>query len=325
MSTRKSYLYQKLAIYLSMLLLALPVILINNSPPISAEGSEQQKAGHPGGVTAAVVNPTLEAAAMQNLYLPLLLRSPAASTPANCNPTGGSGGLAPGTYDTTVAGLNAIVVVGKGYNPQQPTFLAFTIHGDGGQMNTVRKPNNPLNKVVNEHGWILVAPEAPNGNSWWRDWVGDHNEKLAAVFDSMFANYNVCRDIILGTSGSGGSEFWTSDFFPAKGGDYPAHTLVACGGNDGHDSTSRNQILALGKNPVVVARSSFYYVYGSTDNLVPLIEESITLYTRAGFNVSVEKIAGAGHCNQWEDQGFTTWHERAAAHWEQLAGQLSKN
>jgi hypothetical protein len=324
MSRRKSLLYQKLAVYISMVLLALPVILINSSPAIFAEGFRQQEAGHPGGDTAAI-SPTLEPAATWNLYLPLVVHSPAAPIPADCNPTGGSGGLAPGAYDTTVAGLRATVVVGKGYNPQQPTFLTFTIHGDGGQIDSYRKPGNPLNQVVNEHGWILVAPQAPNGKSWWRDWVGDHNEKLAAVFDSMFANYNVCRDIIFGTSGSGGSEYWTSQFFPSKGGDYPTHTLVACGGNDGHSSATRNQILALGKNPVVVARSSFYYVYGSTDSLVPLIEQSIDLYTKAGFNVSVEKITGAGHCNDWKDQGFTTWHEHAAAHWEQLAEQLSKN
>jgi hypothetical protein len=247
------------------------------------------------------------------------------AVPPGCNPTGGSGGLAVGTHKTTVAGLNAIVVVGQGYNPQTPTVLGFLIHGDGGVYDAIQSSSSPLNKVANEHGWIVVSPQSPNGQTWWNNWNGDHNKKFADVLDAMFAKYNLCRKIIFGLTGSGGSEFWTAYFFPEKGGKYPAHTLVACGGNDGHDSTSRNQIIALGDRPGIVGRSSFYYVYGSQDSLVPPIEESINFYRDAGFNVSVEKIEGAGHCNQWSAQGLTGWHERGATYWENKAAELGVN
>jgi hypothetical protein len=242
--------------------------------------------------------------------------------PAGCTPTGGAGGLAPGRYLTTVAGLNAAVVVPPGYNPARPTYLGFFIHGDGAVYDGFVKASNPVTQFVTARNWILVSPLSPNGQSWWANRVGDHNLALARVFDEMFARYNVCRNVVFGATGSGGSEFWTSYFFPAKGGTYPAHTVVACGGNDGHDSLSRQQILTLGRNPNVVARSTFDFVYGTADRLVPGILQAIELYSRAGFDVPVEAIPQGGHCNKWKAEGRPTFHEQIRIHWGRMADEL---
>lgn len=253
-----------------------------------------------------------QSAQQYSAYLPIVSRADP------CNPTRGSGGLGPGIYDTTVAGLNAIVVVGDGYHPQQPAYLGFHIHGDGGDYDKFRKADNPVTKFVREHGWVLVSVQSPNGKSWWQNWIGDHNQKLANAFDEMFARYNLCRDIVFGSSGSGGSEYWTSYFFPEKGDVYPAHTVVSCGGS----SAARQRIAELGKMPHVVARSTFYFVYGTEDYLVPSIERSIAAYTNAGFNVPVERLVGAGHCNKWRDQGFPTQSDQIVAKWAVMASRF---
>jgi hypothetical protein len=220
-----------------------------------------------------------------------------------------------------VAGLLAIVVVGRGYKASTPTYLGFNLHGDGGAYEMIQRSNNPLNELANERGWILVSPLAPNGKSWWSDPAGDHKQALAKVFEEMFAKYNLCRGIVFGTTGSGGSEFWTSQFFPTKGAQYPAHVIVACGGSGG----SSSKINALGKNSNVVARSRFYYVYGTEDGLAPTIRRSIETYSNAGFFVKVKVLEGAGHCNKWRQQNLPTWHDWAATYWTELASLLRIN
>lgn len=240
-----------------------------------------------------------------------------------CNPTGGTGGLAPGRYGTTVAGLNATVVVGQGYDPQVPTYLGFFVHGDNGVWTKYQTPSNPVTRFVDQQSWIFVAPQSPNdGKSWWTNWEGDHNEAFAAVLDEMFARYNVCRNVVFGSSGSGGSEYWTRLFFPEKGGNYPAHTVIGCGGNDGVYTAVNNQIIALGRDPNVVTRSTFEYVYGTEDRLYDTIQRSIAIYTRAGFHVIVDELEGAGHCNQWTSQGLPDLSTQIAAHWEKRAKAL---
>jgi len=255
------------------------------------------------------------------IYFPIIVAGP--SDASNCNPTGGSRGLAPGRYRTTVAGLNATVVVGQGYDPRTPTYLAFFLHGDNGSWTKFLSTSNPVTKFVNQQGWIFVAAQSPNdGESWWTHWSGDHNQAFSRVLDEMFAKYNVCRDMVFGSSGSGGSEFWTSHFFPAKGAEYPAHTVIGCGGNDGYSRTSRQQVSALGRDPDVVRKSTFEYVYGTEDYLYRLVRESITLYTNAGFNVYVHEMAGAGHCNEWPADGFPDLSTQIATYWAKRAAAL---
>lgn len=256
-------------------------------------------------------------------YLPLLEIDNSVQADATCNPTGGSGGLAPGRHNTTVAGLNAVVVVGPKYKSSTPTYLAFLLHGDGGDYRTqFLKSSNEITQLVEARNWVFVIPQSPNGgDAWWTNMNGDHVAKFAKVLDAMFAKYNVCRNVVFGAGGSGGAEFWTSQFFPNKGGTYPAHTVVACGGNDGN-STARQKIKTLGQNSTVVSRSSFYYVYGTKDRLVPGILESISVYRNAGFRVYVDKLEGAGHCNVWKSQGFPGWYAQVATKWGILAGKV---
>ena len=140
-------------------------------------------------------------------------------------------------------------------------------------------------------------------------------QAFANVLDKMFAQYNVCRNIVFGTTGSGGSEFWTSQFFPAKGSQYPAHTVIACGGSGG----PRDKITSLGRIAELVNRSTFYYVYGTKDNLAGGIQSSIQSYSSAGFDVRVKKLEGAGHCNKWQDQNLPSWPDWTVTFWTSMA------
>ncbi len=330
----------KMAHRLLVLLLACTFLVGVNQPAIYASLTADQRAGagqvEPVNSLKVSASPpsalVLAATATPKVrtYLPFVIKTksssptptPTSSSGTSCNPTRGSGGLAPGLYQTTVAGLNATVVVGNGYNSKTPTYLAFYAHGDNGNVDLAqfRSTSNDVVKFVTQRGWIFVAPQSPNGGeSWWTNWNGDHNAAFAKVLDAMFAKYNVCRNIVFGASGSGGSEFWTAYFFPEKGGTYPAHMVIGCGGNRGHDTTARQQIVTLGKNPTVVARSSFEYVYGTDDSLYPLIIRSIAAYTSAGFHVDTAELQGAGHCNQWLNEGLPRLSQQIATRWTRLA------
>ena len=67
---------------------------------------------------------------------------------------------------------------------------------------------------------------------------------------------------------------------------------------------------SLATRPEVVARSRFDFLYGTADRLVPGILQSIDLDTRAGFEVIVDAMPGAGHCNKWKAEGRPTFHEQ---------------
>ena len=83
-------------------------------------------------------------------------------------------------------------------------------------------------------------------------------------------------------------------------------------------------IIDLGQNLDVVARSTFEYVYGTEDTLYEsgLIQKSIAIYTQAGFNVYTTELEGAGHCNEWTDEGFPDTSTQIADHWEKRARAL---
>ena len=76
-----------------------------------------------------------------------------------CNPTGGSGGLGAGTHDTTIAGQPATVIVGAGYTPAKPTYLALYLHGDEGGYNFHTSSFNEINQFINNNNWVYVAPQ----------------------------------------------------------------------------------------------------------------------------------------------------------------------
>ncbi len=307
-----------------------------DGPPIQNERSFME--GTPG--AAAYAAPLIQVTPAYTVNLPIVIKQPPPTStptptltptstvevtpnPSVCNPSNGSGGLSSGNHITTVAGLKASVVVSDNYDPQKPTYLSFHIHGDGGVWRTFgEKPNHSVTQFVNEQGWILVVPESPNGgDSWWRDENGDHRQAFADVLAEMFSRYNLCQNTIIGSSGSGGSEFWTRMFFPRYGQDYPTHILIGCGGNDANGE-DRQRVMQLGSDPDIVSRTTLHFLYGSEDYLLPLIEDSIDMYQEAGFNVIVDKLEGAGHCNEWSDGGFPKFREQTVLKWDQFANTL---
>ena len=236
---------------------------------------------------------------------------------SSCNPSNGRGGLKPGSYVRNVAGLQAGIIVGKGYNPNKPTYLAFYLPGDDGNEWKAfgSQPNGPIAKFIDDQNWIFVAPKHPNGRSWWQNWNGNHVTKFTRVLDEMFNKYNLCRNVIFGSGGSGGSEFFTRQFFPVKGGKYPSHNVILCGGND----PSLSQLKNLAKNSNVVKRSEFHFVYGTADRLTPLIRDAISVYKKAGFKVTTKVYSNKGHCNKWKSQGLPTIKDQLVSNWKRMA------
>lgn len=245
------------------------------------------------------------------IYLPLVIHQPPIS--AGCNPSNGSGGLKPGIHETTVAGLNAVVIVGDEYNLQQPTYLAFYLHGDEGNYLRFKSASNRTTKFVKQNGWVFVAPQSPNnGDSWWSNWQGDHNQALAQVFKEMFTKYNLCHGAIFGSSLSGGSTYYVRNFFPNKGGEYPAYTTLICGGvMPGKED--RPKVVTLGQDPAVVERSSFEFVYGSEDFLYENIQKVSAFYKEAGFEVTKNELPGVDHClPDFDSHIIDHWTQRMA-------------
>lgn len=270
--------------------------------------------------TAVAAPPPVQGAASTTVFLPIITRNP--RVPTGCNPTDGSGGLAPGTYSTTVAGLNSTVIVGQGYNPAETTYLSFYIHGNDGDIDRFKSSSNQVNKLVNKYGWIFVAPHSPQGNSWSSPWDESLNQAFADALDEMFARYNVCRRIVIGSTVSGGSIFWTRNFFPLRGTDYQAHTSILCGALK-VPKASRPLLTQLSQDPNIVANSTFDYIYGTNDYLEPDIQLSITEYTAAGFNVQELVIQNAGHCNEWLGNGLPNTSQRIADDWEDRIQELN--
>jgi hypothetical protein len=240
------------------------------------------------------------------LFLPAIQASRLPDEPytLRCNPSGGTGGLPPGVHLTQVAGLEALVIVGRGYDPSRPTFLSFYLHGDGGNYRTPE--HGPVRQFVEEQGWVLVSPLRPSPfivrppggapHRWNPDGVLN-SERLAAVFEEMFAHYNLCRDVLLGSGASGGSVFWDQYFFPLKGDVYPAFFSFTCGGIDPSGPWYRGQMLERVRSyDAIKARSRFHYRIGTADFLFGPAQAGAAAHTNAGFDTIFEPLEGVGHC-----------------------------
>ncbi|MBX2999213.1 MAG: hypothetical protein KF893_11935 [Caldilineaceae bacterium] len=240
------------------------------------------------------------------IFLPAIQSSspPPAPYTLTCNPSGGSGGLLIGAHITQVAGLQALVVVGNGYDPARPTFLSFYLHGDGGDYRA--HEGGPVREIVDQQGWIFVAPLAPSPyiireplpfpNRWNPDGILK-SELLAAVFEEMFARYNLCRDLLLGSGASGGPVFWDQFFFPLKGDVYPAFFSYTCGGADPSGPWYRGQMLERVRSyDALKARSRFHYRIGTEDFLFGPAQAGATAHANAGFDTIFEPLEGVGHC-----------------------------
>ena len=314
--------YQKWLNILMILGGVLLVLFVNGTiisarvEPQTSRSSKQVSVNHISKTEAAPVVaaalPSLQQTAGITLYLPIVIGTPPVT--AGCNPTQGSGGLGPGTYITTVAGLNATVIVGKNYDPNKTTYLSFYLHGNDGSYTHFQSSNNQVNKFVNEHNWVFFAAQSPKGSSWSSNWDESVNEAFANALDEMFAKYNVCRGIVIGSAVSGGSIFWTGYFFPYRGGTHQAHVSLLCGALRGRKDAP-DKVNQLGQDPGIVARSTFDYIYGTEDYLYDNIQTSIGIYTNAGFNVDQLVIQGAGHCDQWFQVGLPNTSQRIVNDW----------
>lgn len=270
------------------------------SLPVATPAVEPLRPAQPPQLASGLASPNL--LITYTLYLPAVL-APAEAPPGEgelgCNPSGGSGGLAAGTItEVTVGGLLSSVVVGDGYDPARPTHLVFFLHGDEGNYSQFQKSTHKVTTLVKERGWVLVAPRAHLSDegkySWWQS-PEENTASLTAVFEEMFARYNLCQETILAGTLSGGSIFWPRFYFPEKGGVYPAHLILFCGGMWPR-TDDRDKVTALGQNPDIVSRSSFKFRYGSDDYLYDRIQDAMTFYSDAGFAVSKQQENGVGHC-----------------------------
>lgn len=242
------------------------------------------------------------------IFLPAIQQSipPPAPYTLRCNPSGGSGGLSPGAHFTQVAGLEALVVVGSNYDPGRPTFLSFYLHGDSADDYSANE-HGPVRQLVDEQGWIFIAPLAPSPyivrppvrySHIWHVNSELNTERLAAVFDEMFARYNLCQDVLLGSGASGGSYFWDQYFFPYKGDVYPAYFSMNCGGGytafDGH--YLGKMLNRINGYDAIKLRSRFHYRIGTEDFLYAKAQAGANSHSAAGFDTIFEPLEGVKHC-----------------------------
>lgn len=231
--------------------------------------------------------------------------------PFSTGPSGGSGGLSPGTHTVTLAGQPAIIVVGTNYNPAKPTYLGYYLHGDNGGYQGGISPSSPLKQLIDRIGMVYVAPQAPQaevtpslpgGYFPWGGGTRNSKQKNAsqirAVIDHMFSHYNVHRDRVLGAGASGGSFFHDDTFLPQNGNSYPSFFLMTCGASGIDESrTSHEFALNVSQNPTAVAHSEMSYVIGIQDFLYDEALVSASTYTNLGFSVYEKHLPGVGHCD----------------------------
>ncbi|MFK7805743.1 MAG: hypothetical protein AB8G95_29200 [Anaerolineae bacterium] len=234
-----------------------------------------------------------------------------------CNPSNGSGGLAPGTYaDTTIAGQPAIVVVSENYDPATPTFLAFYLHGDGGGYNFYSQDGRPLNNLIRDNGWIFVSPQSfvdsdSGVTRWWGGGVSSNAtgnagieanaQLLEDVIEDMYSKYNLCQNVLLGHSASGGSWFYDGYFVPTRGDRYPAFMNIACGSSGITNSWAGfpfySNLLTFNDNASIQNRTQMHYTIGDEDFLFAPAERAIPHYQGRGFNVTTDILPGVEHCD----------------------------
>ena len=235
-----------------------------------------------------------------------------------CNNSGGSGGLSPGEYDVTIAGRDVLLIVGTGYDSSHPSILTFYLHGDGAADRTFL--TNDKRELVGDNGWIYVAPRAIN-DSWASGGVGStatsnatiesNAQLLGDVFDAVFADYNVCRNVLLGSSASGGSWFYDGYFLSTRGDQYPAYMNIACGSSGIDSSWSGfhfvDDLLSFTTDPAIQARTKLHYSIGTADFLYPRAQQAIPYLRSLGFDVTTDIRPGVSHCAFDLDQASANW------------------
>lgn len=233
-----------------------------------------------------------------------------------CNPSGGSGGLAAGTYDTTLLGRPALIIVSENYDPATPTLLSFYLHGDGGGYQFYAGEGRALNQFVRDQGWIYVSVQSnldPESGitRWWGSGVSSNEagnagieenaQLLENVFEDMFAKYNLCKNILLGHSASGGSWFYDGYFVPTRGDRYPAFMNLNCGSSGIDPNWSffpfYDNLLTFNQDAAIQNRTQMHYTVGTTDFLYDEAQDAVPHYQGLGFNVTTDYLDMVGHCD----------------------------
>ena len=266
-----------------------------------------------------------------NTPTPFVTNTPIPSgtpVPLTCTPSNGRGGLAVGTHDVVIAGQPVTIIVGEGYDPSRPTYLAFYLHGDEGGYNYHAPSYTTINKFITQNGWIYVAPQAPQFGTGYYPWYSNgvnanpvgieaNAMLLEDALETIFSQYNVCRDVLFGASASGGSWFYDGYFLPTRGDKYPAFMNLNCGAsgiNSGWASFGLYQKLqTLVADPNLMARTRLKYTLGTADFLYDDALVSSATLSELGFAVETEFMEGVDHCDfDVEVKSRDYWAARSA-------------
>jgi len=236
----------------------------------------------------------------------------------SCNPSGGSGGLGPGEHGVSIGGRPALLYVGSGYDPARPAMLTFYLHGDGagdqGYMSTARR------QLIDDNGWVYVSPRA-NGDVWWstgvsnapggNDGIETNARVLDDVLETLFADYNLCRNVLLGSSASGGSWFYDAYYLPTRGDVYPAYMNLGCGSSGIDDAwvlyPFYADLLTFNTNPAILARIKLHYSIGTDDFLYDGALAASAHLDSLGFDVTTDFRDGVAHCAYDVDPTAVRW------------------
>lgn len=225
--------------------------------------------------------------------------------------SGGAGGPGPGEYEITIAGQPALVIVGESYDSNQPTHLAYYLHGDEGGYDFLTNFNSEARQLIDDRGWIFIAPRAPAkgapGNLFY-PWDGSGGGDLAtnqatnaaqvsAAIEWALSAYNVYRYRILGAGVSGGSWFHDMVFVPTRGSQYPTYFLLGCGaGGLAPGGFNYTEAQAVATDQRAIANSELHYYIGTDDFLFGGAQTSSATYTALGFDVETTFLGGVQHC-----------------------------
>ncbi len=276
-----------------------------------------------------------------------------------CNPSGGRGGEyegeGGGSFSPEAFGplnLPATIIISPDYDPDQPVYLAFFLHGDEGAYDAHQTNSNAVNQFIQERGWIYVAPRAPEYPRTspsdlppWYPWYGgdlsfgngraeENAQMLRSILNQMFADYNVCRNVIFGATVSGGSYFYDGYFFPTAGDEYPAFVNLHCGSSGltepgtGETNVRYERLVAHSASAQIRQRFAMSYVIGTEDvsieayGLYDRVLATSAVYDALGFDVAVEELQGIAHCDD-SQYGSNLINDRMIQFWSETADAIT--
>jgi hypothetical protein len=238
-------------------------------------------------------------------------------------PTGGSSDFTAGVHEVTIGGRPAVILVGENYDPATPTYLAYYLHGDEGGYDWWTSPSSPIAQLINEKGWVYVAPLAPQtgDNFQWENNRESNLQLVEEVLEFMFSNFNVYREHVFGAGASGGSFFHDAFFYPTKGQQFPSYFALTCGASGmAEGGTNYSAVESASNDELFLSRSELHYAIGTEDFLFPPALISMETYSELGYSVSADILEGVGHCDFSLDTKIAEYWLRKATQLDELFG-----